>query len=63
MKGYTEEEVRKMLGKDYKKFEKWMYGQGCGVDEKGNTIFWKHDVEKFMEKIGKPEGEKLCSRK
>lgn len=49
------EEAKKTIedaGKTWKDFMEWMFGQTVGVDDNGETIWYKHDVERFIQ--GKP---------
>ncbi len=45
--GFTEKQVRELLGGDYKNFQSWMAGQTLGLIE-GIEVFYYCDVFKWM---------------
>ena len=45
------EEVERRIGKkETKKFLKWMYGQTCGLTEKGEHDYYEHDFLRYCRK-------------
>ena len=45
--GFTEKQVRQLLGSEYDKFETWMRGQTLGLVE-DIPVFYYCDVDKWM---------------
>jgi len=49
---YKEKEIKKLLKKHkktWKDFNNFMYGQTVGKGKKGETLYYKCDVERFLE--------------
>ena len=47
-----EQEVKECLekrGLSWDDFENWMTGQTLSSDKAGNTIYWTHDVQRFID--------------
>jgi hypothetical protein len=56
--GYTDKQLKKVIPKSLiKRFNKWMYGQTCGVKDNGEVVTYKWDVDRFLDlqKTGKKE--------
>jgi len=53
--GYTYSEIESFLTKkELKKFNDWMYGQTCGVDENtGQHLIYAWDVQRFVDMVRK----------
>lgn len=52
-RGYTFEEIKSFLTeKEFKRFNDWIYGQTCGIDEKTNELLiYAWDVQRFVEMV------------
>ena len=45
----NKQEVIKMIGKEnWKRFEKWITGQTCGLNKDGSADYYAWDVDRFM---------------
>ena len=51
--GLTERDVRELIeahGRTWEQFRDWMYGQTYAIDSKGAFRYYRHDVERFLER-------------
>jgi hypothetical protein len=47
--GYTHKQLEEVIPKNLmKEFDKWMYGQTGAINDEGELIYYKWDVEKFL---------------
>ena len=53
----NEKEVKDYIGEsNWGKFIRWTHGHTCGLDDKGNTDYYRYDVEAFKRTLeGKPD--------
>lgn len=50
--GYSYEEIIKFMSKkELTEFDKWMFGQTCGLDDNHQPIYYTWDVERFLNLI------------
>ena len=60
----TTEEAKNEIekaGGSWDVFSMWMYGQTCGIDEKGNVDIYEYDVRRFIEYNCNPKNEPLVA--
>lgn len=51
-RGYTYEEIKSFLTeKELKRFNDWIYGQTCDVDEMNELLIYAWDVQRFVEMV------------
>jgi hypothetical protein len=51
-KDYEIHEIEEMLNKnELKQFNKWIYGQTCGLDDEGGILYYSSDVYRFLRMI------------
>lgn len=52
--GYTYEELKTFLTvKELKKFNEWIYGQTCAINNQGQFVYYAWDVERFIDLVRK----------
>lgn len=47
--GYSSEEIKQILSKDeFRRFNRWFYGQTAALDNEGNVLVYEWDLLRFI---------------